>query len=173
MATKLQLISELAENTVKKLSDYDNWTAFLRSVAWQYKYSFEDQVLIFAQRPDATACADFEMWNEKVHRRIKRGAKGIALLREQSDKYFLDYIFDVSDTYDPVRNTSLPLWRYDERYDDAIIETLENVFGELKVTATMTDAIICASHNAAQDNKSDYLSELKYAKEKQRHGNQS
>ena len=77
MATKLQLISELSENTVRTLSNIDNWTAFLRSAAWQYKYPFEDQVLIFAQRPDATACADFETWNEKIHRRIKRGAKGI------------------------------------------------------------------------------------------------
>ena len=164
MATKLHLISELSENTVRTLSNIDNWTAFLRSAAWQYKYPFEDQVLIFAQRPDATACADFETWNEKIHRRIKRGAKGIALMREQGDRYFLDYVFDVSDTYEPVRNTNLPLWKYNEKYDDVLIETLENTFGELKVTTTMTDAVISASHNAAQDNKSDYLSELKYAK---------
>ena len=164
MATKLQLISELSKSTSKQLSGYDNWTAFLRSAAWQYKYPFEDQLLIFAQRPDAKACADFDTWNEKLHRRIKRGAKGIALLREGNRGYYLDYVFDVSDTHRHINGIDINLWQYNDRFDDAIIETLENTFGELQVTTTLTDAIICAAHNAVEDNKTDYLSELKYAK---------
>ena len=158
MATKLQLISELSKSTSKQLSGYDNWTAFLRSAAWQYKYPFEDQLLIFAQRPDAKACADFDTWNEKLHRRIKRGAKGIALLREGNRGYYLDYVFDVSDTHRYINGIDINLWQYNDRFDNAIIETLENTFGELQVTTTLTDAIICAAHNAVEDKKTDYLS---------------
>ena len=165
MATKLQLITELAHNTSKELSNVSDWMAFLDSAAWQYKYSFEDQVLIYAQRPDARACADFETWNEKLHRSINRGAKGIALLRERGNKFYLDHVFDVSDTNRHIRGVEIKLWEYSDKYDDAIIETLENTFGELKVTTTLTDAIICAAHNAVEDNKADYLSDLKYAKD--------
>ena len=165
MATKLQLITELANTTSKELSNVENWMAFLNSASWQYKYSFEDQVLIFAQRPDARACADFDTWNEKLKRRINRGAKGIALLRERGADFYLDHVFDVSDTYRGVRGVDVKLWEYNDKYEDAIIETLENTFGELKVNTTLTDAIICAAHNAVEDNKADYLSDLKYAKE--------
>ncbi|MDO4746712.1 MAG: helicase, partial [Bacillota bacterium] len=165
MATKLQLITELANTTSKELSNVENWMAFLNSASWQYKYSFEDQVLIYAQRPDARACADFDTWNEKLKRRINRGAKGIALLRERGADFYLDHVFDVSDTYKGIRGVDIKLWEYDDKYDDAIIETLENTFGELKVNTTLIDSIICAAHNAVEDNKADYLSELKYAKE--------
>ena len=165
MATKMQVISDLSNNTSKELSKVDNWKAFLNSAAWQYKYSFEDQVLIYAQRPDARACADFDTWSTKLKRRINRGAKGIALLREHGNKYYLDHVFDVSDTNKGINGVDIKLWEYDDKYDDAIIETLENTFGELKVTATLTDAIICAAHNAIEDNKADYLSDLKYVKE--------
>ncbi len=165
MATKLQLVTELAQSVTKELSMFENWTAFLRSAAWQYKYSFEDQLLIFAQRPDATACADFDTWNNTLNRRINRGAKGIALLRERGSEYYLDYVFDISDTHAYMRGGDIRLWKYDDKYDDAIIETLENTFGELKVKSTLTDAVICAAHNCVQDNKADYLSELLYAKQ--------
>ena len=165
MATKLQLITELANTTSKELSSVNKWTEFLSSAAWQYKYSFEDQVLIYAQRPDARACADFDTWNEKLKRRINRGAKGIALLRERGADFYLDHVFDVSDTYRGMRGVDVKLWEYSDKYDDAIIETLENTFGELKVTTTLTDAIICAAHNAVEDNKADYLADLKYAKD--------
>ncbi len=164
MATKLQLITELAYNTSKELSSVDNWTDFLKTAAWQYKYPFEDQVLIYAQRPDARACADFETWNEKLNRRISRGAKGIALLRESRGRYYLDHVFDVSDTYSQAHNMPVRLWAYTGSHNDAIIETLENTFGELLVSTTLTDSIICAAHNATVDSKSDYISELGYAK---------
>lgn len=136
MATKLQLITELAKQTSKELSSADKWMAFLNSASWQYKYSFEDQVLIFAQRPDAKACADFDTWNEKLNRRINKGAKGIALLRERGNGFYLDHVFDVSDTNRGNRGLDIKLWEYNERFDDAIIETLENTFGELKVTTS-------------------------------------
>ena len=163
MATKLQLITELANNTSKELSSVQKWMDFLNSAAWQYKYSFEDQVLIFAQRPDAKACADFDTWNKTLNRRIKRGARGIALLREQGNKYYLDYVFDVADTYS-IQSKKLNLWQYDRKYGNAIIETLGNTFGDLRISTNITDAIICAAHNAVEDNKADYLTQLKYVK---------
>ncbi len=163
MANRIQRIFELSKNTAESLSEYKNWISFLKTAAWQYKYPFEDQVLIYAQRPDATACASIEVWNKNMHRWINKGAKGIALLRENGSRYGLEYVFDVSDTNDRY-NRNVRLWQYDEHYDDSIIETLGNTFGELKVDTTITDAIISAAHNAVQDNKSDYIHELGFVK---------
>ena len=165
MAGKLETISELSLETSKKLSGYESWTAFLRCAAWQYKYSFEDQLLIFAQRPDARACADFATWNEKLHRRINRGAKGIALLREGKHGYYLDHVFDVSDTNRHINGIEVRLWQYQDKYDDAIMETLENSFGTLERTNSLVDAVISAVHNAAYDSKADYVAELTYNKD--------
>ena len=163
MASKLQNISALSNEIGKSLADYENWTAFLKSAAWQYKYSFQDQLFIYAQRPDATACASIDVWNKKLKAWINRGSKGIALLREGDRGKYLDYVFDISDTHS--NNGPIRLWQYNNRFDDAIIETLENSFGELKNKSSITDAIISAAQNAAEDSKADYLSELKYAKE--------
>ena len=110
-------------STSKALSGIDNWTAFLRCAAWQYKYPFEDQLLIYAQRPDARACADFDTWNEKLHRRINRGAKGIALLRENGNSYYLDHVFDVSDTNRYIHGVDIKLWQYDNQHYAAVAET--------------------------------------------------
>ena len=93
MATKMQSITDLALNTTEQLCKYENWTSFLRSAAWQYKYSFQDQVYIYAQRPDAKACATLEMWNKNLHRWINKGAKGIALLRRNNGKNYLETVW--------------------------------------------------------------------------------
>ena len=98
MASKLQNISALSNEIGKSLADYEKWTAFLKSAAWQYKYPFQDQILIYAQRPDATACASIDVWNKKLKAWINRGSKGIALLREGDRGKYLDYVFDISDT---------------------------------------------------------------------------
>ena len=164
MASKLQNISALSNEIGKSLADYENWTAFLKSAAWQYKYSFQDQLFIYAQRPDATACASIDIWNKRLKSWINRGAKGIALLREGDRGQYLDYVFDISDTHS-LDNTRVRLWQYNSRFDEAIIETLENSFGELKSKSSITDAVISAAQNAVEDSKADYLSELKYAKE--------
>lgn len=164
MASKLQNICALLDEVGKSLSDYEKWTSFLKSAAWQYKYSFQDQLFIYAQRPDATACASIDIWNKQLKSWINRGAKGIALLREGDRGQYLDYVFDISDTHS-LDNTRVRLWRYNSRFDGAIIETLENSFGELKSKSSITDAVISAAQNAVEDSKADYLSELKYAKE--------
>ena len=163
MASKLQNICALSDEVGKSLSDYEKWTAFLKSAAWQYKYPFQDQILIYAQRPDATACASIDIWNKRLKSWINRGAKGIALLREGDRGKYLDYVFDISDTHS--NNGPIRLWQYNNRFDNAIIETLENSFGGLKTKNSIMDAIISAAQNAVEDSKADYLSELKYAKE--------
>lgn len=164
MASKLQNIYELSEQVSRELSDYEHWTSFLKSAAWQYKYPFHDQLLIYAQRPDATACASIDVWNKRLHSWINRGSKGIALLREGDRGQYLDYVFDISDTHS-LDNTKIKLWQYDSRFDEAIIETLENTFGELKSKDSITEAVISAAQNAVEDSKADYLSELKYEKQ--------
>lgn len=165
LATKLQIISELANTTTKEISNVENWKAFLNSAAWQYKYSFEDQVLIYAQRPDARACADFDTWSTKLKRRINRGAKGIALLRERGTKYYLDHVFDVSDTNRGTNGVDIKLWKYDDKYFEAVKETLENRFGEFWYPSlNVADVVICTAKNIVSDGKSDYLSDLNYVK---------
>ncbi len=163
MANKAQHIFELSQKAVRELSDVNSWTAFLRSAAWQYKYPFEDQLLIYMQRPDATACASIDVWNKKLHRLINRGAKGIALLREGERGQYVNYVFDVSDTNSGYDNR-FKVWEYNGEYDNEIIETLENNFGELEIKLTVTDAVLSAAHNAVTDNKADYLNEIKYVK---------
>ena len=163
MASKAQRIFELMQETQKSLSEPDNWTAFLRTAAWQYKYPFEDQVLIYAQRPDAAACASMEVWNKRMHRWINKGSKGIALLRENGGHYGLEYVFDVADTRDRY-NRELRLWQYDEKYDAPIKETLTNTFGDININKSMYEAIHDAVHNAVEDNKADYLHELGFVK---------
>ena len=163
MASKVQRIYELSQSVSKNLSDYDNWTAFLKTAAWQYKYPFYDQLLIYAQRPDATACASIEVWNKRLNSWINRGSQGIALLREGDRGMYLDYVFDIFDTHS--NNAPVKLWQYHSRFENAVIETLENSFGELKVKSDIQSAVISAAENVVSDNKADYLSELKYAKE--------
>ena len=161
MPTKTQRIMELFDETALSLSRQDNWLRFLKTAAWQYKYSFEDQLLIYAQRPDARACASIEVWNRNMQRWINRGARGIALFRENGSRYGLRYVFDVSDTNDRY-NREVRLWQYDKQYDEAIIESLEDSFGELESRNTIYNAIKSAAFNAVQDNKADYISELRY-----------
>ena len=163
MANKVQQIFNILQKLVLELSDVRKWTAFLHSAAWQYKYPFEDQILIYAQRPDATACASLEAWNNKLHRWIKKGSKGIALLREGERGHYLDYVFDISDT-SSFRENSVRLWEYNGKYESELIETLENTFGELEHCQDAANAVLSAAHNAVQDSMSDYIHELNYVK---------
>lgn len=160
---KIQMIFELLQETQKSLSDTDKWMSFLRTAAWQYKYPFEDQVLIYAQRPDATACADIGVWNKRMHRWINKGSKGIALLRENGNQYRLEYVFDVADTNSRF-NRDIQLWQYDEKCDSAIMETLANTFGDIITDSGIYQAVYDSVHNAVEDNTSDYLHELSFVK---------
>ena len=165
MATKLQLITELSERTTHAaVKNPVNWTAFLKTAAWNYKYPFQDQLLIYAQRPNATACAEIELWNQKLGRWVNRGAKGIALLDDSGSRLALRHVFDVSDTNSP-QNRPITLWTMQDRYAGAVTETLENTFGELDDKSELAVALVSAAHNAVDDNFPDYLSELMDFKE--------
>ncbi len=159
MATKLQLITAISESTTRAaVKNPANWTAFLKTAVHNYKYPFQDQLLIYAQRPDATACAEIELWN-KLGRWVNRGARGIALIDDNGSRLTLRHVFDLSDT-NSRQNRTITLWEMQDRYDEAVTETLKNTFGELDGKADLPSALISAAQNAVDDNFSDYLSEL-------------
>lgn len=159
MATKLQLITELSERTTHAaVKNPANWTSFLTTAAWNYKYPLQDQLLIYAQRPDATACAEIELWN-RLGRWVNRGAKGIALFDDGGNRMRLRHVFDVSDT-NSRQNRTITLWSMKDSYTGAVTETLENAFGDLEDKADLPAALISAVKNAVEDNFTDYLSEL-------------
>ena len=157
MATKLERISRLAlDATLSVASSHDHWKAFLDSAAWLYKYPFRDQVLIHAQKPEATACAEIGMWNERLHRWVNKGAKGIALIDTSDEKPHLRYVFDVSDT-NSRQNTPLKLWQPTPEMHARISEELENSFGDLGGLTDLTSTVFGTALNAVTDNHKDYL----------------
>ena len=160
MAATLQIITELSNRTTTKLTSLPSeWMAFLLTAARNYKYSFAEQVLIFAQRPYATACAPIELWNERFRRSVKRGSHGIALIDDHGSMLRLRYVFDISDTASQ-NNRPVPIWEMDARYKDDVIEAMEASFGELESKSSLEETIISAVGNAAEDNMADYLDEL-------------
>ena len=166
MPRKIDLITELYKRTIKDItSDSVAWRAFLHSAAYQYKYPFADQVLIYAQRPYATACAETQLWNQHFGRWVKRGATGIALIDGRGDKNYLKYVFDVSDTHDR-DNKPFDIWGIKPEYEGDIIEALQNRFiDDEKQREKISDAVIAAAINLGADNITDYLHELSYEKE--------
>lgn len=161
MATKLQNISELAAQTTQQLTQsVDSWKSFLHSAAWLYKYPFHEQVLIHAQRPDATACAPIELWNNAFKRWVNRGAKGIAIIDDSGQKPALRYVFDISDT-NTRYNIPFRLWQTKPEYEAQIIEELQNHFGDIGVEdADFSSAVLGIAINAVSDNYRDYYEEL-------------
>lgn len=160
MASKLRLITELYGETLTDISkDPNEWMSFLECAAMNYKYSFNDQILIYAQRPNAIACADIDTWNKNVGRWVNRGSKGIALINESNGYTSLKYVFDVADTNSKY-GKSFRLWSVPKPYENDIIESLENKYGELEKKETLAEAIISVSKILAEDNVSDYLSDL-------------
>ena len=165
MPSKLQNITELYNLVLNDINKApENWASFMITASNNYKYTFDEQVLIYAQKPNATACADIETWNNRVKRWVNKGAKGIALLQEVDGHNRLRHVFDVSDTHN-YRGTKLDLWKVEESYKDEIIETLEARFGELENKTDLAQAIISASYNSVEDNLPDYLSDLISVKE--------
>ena len=161
MATKLQMMSELAAQTTERLTQSkENWTGFLDSAAWLYKYPFHEQVLIHAQRPDATACAPIELWNNAFKRWVNKGAKGIAIIDDSGQKPTLRYVFDVSDT-NTRYNIPFRLWQTKPEYEAQIIEELQNRFGDIGVEDTdFSSVVLGIAINAVSDNYDDYKNEL-------------
>lgn len=161
MPTKYQLVTELYNRTLREVTaNHAHWTGFLRAACYNYKCSFDEQILIYAQRPDATAVLELERWNRSFGRWINRGASGIAVFDDAHGKGRLKYYFDISDTHADKRSKSVPTWRMSEDLTEPVIETLEATFGDLEDKTTFGDAILSASRNAVADNLLDYLRDL-------------
>ncbi|MCR0269865.1 DEAD/DEAH box helicase family protein [[Clostridium] innocuum] len=158
MNNKYEYTHELWSNQIESISSSpQHWMSFLKTSAWMYKFSFDDQLLIYAQRPDARACASYETWNDKLHRWIKRGSKGIALLNENGT---LRYVFDISDTRSP-ENKPLHLWSVDITNEEEFIEMIVDKYGPFESTLDYGQAVILMSKTIVEDNYQDYFSSLK------------
>ena len=161
MASKFQFITELYSRTLTKLtSDYESWTGFLRAACYNYKCPFDEQVLIYAQRPDATAVLELEKWNRQFGRWVNAGATGIAVIDEARGKGRLKHYFDIADTHAARISRPVPIWSMEPAYTEPVIETLEATFGILAEKDNLPDAILSASRNAVADNMQDYLRDL-------------
>ena len=161
MASKFQFITELYSRTLTRLTgDYESWTGFLRSACYNYKCPFDEQVLIYAQRPDATAVLELEKWNRQFGRWVNAGATGIAVIDEARGKGRLKHYFDITDTHAARISRPVPIWSMEPAYTEPVIETLEATFGILAEKDNLPDAILSASRNAVADNMPDYLRDL-------------
>ena len=162
MAIRYKALTELYQETQRSVTAPDQWRAFLASACRNYRLSFDEQLLVYAQRPDATAVLEIERWNRQFGRWVNRGANGIAVFDGEHDgKPRLKYYFDISDTHEARFPRPVPLWTVREEYAPDIIETLENSFGELERKEDLGEALLSAAKNAVEDNMPDYLSELK------------
>ena len=165
MPTKFQLITELYDQTVQSVTgSYQSWTGFLRAACYNYKCPFDDQILIYAQRPDATAVLEMERWNRRFGRWVNRGAKSIAVFSDDGQNCLKLY-FDVSDTHASRFARPLPIWMMHPAFEPEVIETLEATFGNLAEKENLADAVRSACHNAVADNITDYLQDLRDCRE--------
>ena len=165
--TKYQTISALAEYTARNVAQSEeNWKHYLTTAARLYKYPFSEQMLIYAQRQDATACASLEPWNEKMNCWVNRGAKGIALIDTDSERPRLKYVFDVSDVHKARRIGRDPyLWELKEEHKAPVLAQLEKTYGATDVNMPFEERIMEIADRIAQDYYEELLPELNYVKE--------
>ena len=163
MPSKYKIIMEMASQTARDVTSNVEWyTDFLVTAANNYKYSFKEQLLIHAQKPEATACAEIETWN-RLGRWVNKGTKGIALLVDRDIPYKLRHVFDISDTNSRAGRT-ITLWQMRPQYEEAVSESLQDSFGEVDGAIDFPHLLIEISKNAVEDNLSDYLSDLNAVK---------
>ena len=165
---KYDLISALSAETSKEVArNEESWKKYLNTASRLYKYPFKDQLLIYAQRPDATACASIEIWNEKMHCWVNKGAKGIALFDEEgSPNTGLRYVFDISDVHKARRIGRFPrLWEMKEEHQEAVLDRLEGIYGDTDKEAGFTDRIREIASRIAQDCYGELASDMEYLKE--------
>jgi hypothetical protein len=153
MARKYDLISELYNRTCKTVvSNPQNWQAFLASACRNYKLRYDEQLLVYAQRPDATAVLEIEQWNKIFGRWVNRGARGIAVFADENrSRQRLTHYFDISDTHESRYSRTVPIWDMRQEYEADVIETLESTFGEIENKSSLAEAIMGAARNAAED----------------------
>ena len=169
MATKYELITERYLNTAGEIAKPEVWPSFLTTACHNFRLSFDKQVLLFAQRPDATAVLPIEGkygWNQKFGRWVNRGSKGIALFdSDRNGVATLKYYFDISDTHEGRYPRPVPIWSVRPEFEQDILETLENSFGDLAAKDTLASGLVSAAQNVVEDNISDYLEQLMYYRE--------
>lgn len=162
MANKLQYVSQLADQTAKAVTrNAHGWKSYLTTASRLYKYSFDEQLLIYAQRPDATACASMELWNEDMRRWVKAGSKGIALINKDGIRPRLTYVFDVADTR-PVRGARMPyLWELKDEHHAAVLDTLVKRYGETE-NQDIGQALMEQAKHAVEEVYPELLADLAY-----------
>lgn len=161
MPTKAQAFAQLAEDTATRLtSSLANWTGFLATVGRLYKYLYHEQLMIYAQRPDATACADYELWNNKMNRFVRRGSTGIALLDPTGDTPKLKYVFDVSDTGGRENSRRPFLWEMRDYHEQPILEMLEDNFGVY--SDNLSDGFYNIANDLAKEYYDNHKEEIPY-----------
>ena len=161
MARKFDLISQLYVDTSKEVLSPDKWAAFLRTACYNYRLRFDEQLLIYAQKPEATAVLPIERWNRTFGRWVNRGAKGIAVFeRHDGVSQKLVHYFDISDTHAGEYARAVPIWTMQPEYTDDVIATLESSFGDLEDKESLAKAIMSAATNAVEDNTPDYIRDL-------------
>lgn len=170
MARRYEQITELYRQSIREITSRpENWTSFLRSACRNYRLPFDELVLIYAQRPDATAVLPIEGkngWNKRFGRWVNRGATGIAVFdREYVHGTRLKYYFDISDTHESRFARPVPLWEVQPGQEADVIESLENCFGELESKENLASALLSTAKNAVEDNMQDYLSDLLISRE--------
>ena len=169
MASKYERITDLYLQTVGEVAAPEVWPKFLTTACYNFRLSFDKQVLLYAQRPDATAVLPIEGrqgWNQRFGRWVNRGSKGIAILDSDSNgQARIQYFFDIADTHEGRHPRPVPIWTVRPEQEQAIMETLVNSFGVLGNTNTLGDALLSAASNVMEDNFQDYLAQLVYYKE--------
>lgn len=162
MTRKEKEITQLYLDTILEVAkDENSWLSFLKSASYNYKYRFDEQILIYAQRPDATAVAETTIWNKKLKRWINKGSKGIALIKEDNGEIGLRFVFDVSDTNSNVYGRNFKLWTAEEKYHNEILQTLEDKFGTMESKDNLAYGIMSTAFNYIAENIEDYFEELK------------
>ena len=169
MASKYERITDLYLQTTGKVATPEVWPRFLTTACYNFRLSFDKQILLYAQRPDATAVLPIEGrqgWNQRFGRWVNRGSKGIAILDSDSNgQARIKYYFDIADTHEGRRPRPVPIWTVRPEQEQAIMETLENNFGALNNKDSLGDALLSAASNVMEDNFQDYLAQLIYYKE--------
>ena len=167
MTRKYQLITEIYDETAKEVvRNKENWQRFLKVAGKNYKLRFDEQLLVYAQRPDATAILEMEKWNRIFHRWVNRGARGIAVFADTADgRPRLKHYFDISDTHEIRNAIPVPVWNMKAEYDEAVIESLEGVYGDLERKGSLAEAVLSAAENGAEDHYTDYFQDFMQCKE--------
>ena len=161
MANKMQFYAQMAEDAARQITgSREQWTAFLRTAARLYKYPYHEQLMIFAQRPDATACAEYDLWNDTMRRYVRRGSKGIALIDTRGDRPRLRYVFDVSDTGERKNSRPVQLWEMKEEYREPIMHALEQAFEVSREGQSLESMIYAAAERLAADYWDNYSRQI-------------